>query len=549
MIFPAPQNMDDSTHMASTSGHDPLLRRAALALITGVIFFALGWGGIAVWGGNAYSSSPIWPATAFGICIILRLSRGRGDDIAMLAAMLPAGILANWLGGASWEMITGFSIINILDMMGGLYAIRRFAPARITTGRSVTRFALAAAISPALFGALFAGALIWTLNGDGWLAGAQWFLANFLGVCIIFPLGMTISARQLAKLKLQDRVVEAALLFAAVGGSAVLAFTISPLPLEFLVMATAIMAGVRFRLVGVGAALIIIGTVALAAPMPANVSPVLHVEWLQFFLALCSIVAMRGALLMNQRDMHVAIIERRRRRAVRASRFKSQLLAHVSHEVRTPLSAVIGFSGMLETGALSADRAPEFASIIVHNGELLQRLHDDLLDFSRAEAGALSLSPERVSVAETVFTCVGGIRLDTALGGKSVVVDPIGDELAVIADPLRLAQIINNLIANAYKYGDNFSPIRVSAAATGDGFARIEILNAGPGIPSHERDNIFRPFSRAQSVGRSVPGAGLGLSIAKLLVDMQGGRIDFESTPGRQTRFWVDLPLATQAAA
>jgi len=530
--------------MASATRTDPLLRRALLALGTGFAFFLLGWGGIAVWGGNAHSSSPIWPATAFGICIILRLSRGRADDTAMLAAMLPAGLLANWLGGASWGMILGFSVINILDMAAGLYAIRRFAPARITTGRSAARFALAAAITPALFGALFAGLLVAMLGGDGWLAGGQWFLANFLGVCIIFPLGMTVSMRQLAKLQLKDRFVEAALVFSAVGASAVLAFAISPLPLEFLVLSAALMAGVRFRLVGAGAALIIIGAVALAAPVPAGVNPVLHVEWLQLFLGLCSIFSMRAALLLNQRDMHIAIIERRRRRAVRASRFKSQLLAHVSHEVRSPLSAVIGFSGMLETGALAADRAPEFASIIVHNGELLQRLHDDLLDLSRAEAGALSIAPEKVRVAETVFTCVGGIRLDTALGGKSLVVDPIGEELSVIADPLRLAQVINNLIANAYKYGDNFSPIRVSAAATQDGFGRIEVVNAGPGIPPEERASIFRPFSRAQGVGRSVPGAGLGLSIAKRLVEMQGGRIDFESTPGRQTRFWVDLPLA-----
>ncbi len=521
-----------------------MLRRINLALIAGAGFFLLGWGGIAVSGGNAHSSSPIWPATAFGICLILRLSRSRADDIAMLAAMLPASIVANVLGGAPWSLIIGFSLINVLDMMAGLYATRRFAPPRITTARSAARFAVAAAISPALFGAALSWGLVQRNGGDGALAGLQWFLSNFLGVCIIFPLGMTISLRQLSKLKLQSRFVEAFIVFAAVAGAAVLAFAISPLPLHFLVLATAIIAGVRFRLMGAGAALMIIGAVSLSAPMQPGISLVLQVEWLQFLLAVCSIVSMRGALLMNERDMHLAIIERRRRRAVRASRFKSQLLAHVSHEVRTPLSAVIGFSGMLETGALSADRAREFASIIVHNGELLQRLHDDLLDLSRAEAGALALVPERVKVAESVFACVGGIRLDTALGGKSVVVDPIHDELTVIADPLRLAQIINNLIANAYKYGDNYSPIRVSAGTTNDGFGRIEIVNAGPGIPPEERDNIFRPFSRAQSVGRSVPGAGLGLSIAKLLVEMQGGRIDFESAPGRTTRFWIELPLA-----
>jgi len=207
------------------------------------------------------------------------------------------------------------------------------------------------------------------------------------------------------------------------------------------------------------------------------------------------------------------------------------------------LSAVIGFSGMLETGALSAERAPEFASIIVHNGELLQRLHDDLLDMSRAEAGHLALKPERVAVGTSLRTCIGAIWLDATLGGKDVVVEGVEDTLALIADPLRLAQILNNLIANAYKYGDNFSPIRVRARAV-DGYGRIEVINAGPGIPPEERANVFRPFGRATNVGRSVPGAGLGLSIAKLLVEAQGGRIDFESVPGRQTRFWIDLPLA-----
>ena len=528
----------------SNSGANPQLRRLNLALVTGLIFFLLGWAGIAVWGGNAHSASPIWPATAFGICIILRLSRSRADDAAMLAAMLPAGILANWMGGVPWVMTIGFSLINLLDMMAGLVATRYFAPSRITTMRSAARFAVAAAFSPALFGSVFAGVLVWSQNGDGVLASVQWLLANFLGVCILFPLGMTISLRQLAKLRLKHRFVEAGFVFAGVAGASVLAFAISPLPLQFLVLGTAAMAGIRFRLMGAGAALFIISVVALGAPLRPSIDPVLQVEWLQFLIACCSIASVQMSLLMNERDMHLAIIKRRRRRAVRASRFKSQLLAHVSHEVRTPLSAVIGFSGMLETGALAAERAPEFASIIVHNGELLQRLHDDLLDMSRAEAGALALATERVKVAETVFACVGGIRLDTALGGKSLVVDPIAEELSVIADPLRLAQIINNLIANACKYGDNFSPIRVSASSTGDGYGRIEIINAGPGIPPEERDTVFRPFSRAQGVGRSVPGAGLGLSITKLPVEMQGGRIDFESAPGRTTRFWVDLPLA-----
>ena len=442
--------------MAVFLRHQPGLRHAVQALIAGLGFFLLGWIGIAAWGGNAHSSTPIWLATAFGICAILRLARSRSEDSVMLAAMLPAGLLANMLGGASCPLVIGFSVINIIDVAAALFAIRALKVRRITTARTAVRFALAAAISPALLGGALSWLLVASLGGDGITAGLQWFLANFLGVCIVFPLGMTISLRQIAKLRHDRRAAEAAIVLALVTVTSALAYHTQFLPMQFLVLTAAAMAGIRFRLIGTGVALSVIAIFALSGPTRDGMSAFMHVEWMQFFLAVCSLVSMRAALLMNQRDMLLAIIERRRRRAVRASRFKSQLLAHVSHEVRTPLSAVIGFSGMLETGALSAERAPEFASIIVHNGELLQRLHDDLLDLSRAEAGALAVNPEKVKLADTVYACVGGIRLDTALGGKQVVVDPIPEELAVAADPLRLAQIINNLIANAYKYGACF---------------------------------------------------------------------------------------------
>ena len=188
--------------------------------------------------------------------------------------------------------------------------------------------------------------------------------------------------------------------------------------------------------------------------------------------------------------MHLAVIERRRRHAVRASRFKSQLLSHVSHEVRGPLSAIIGFSGMLESGTLPLDRAHEFAHVIGHNGELLQRLHDDLLDLSRAEAGVLSiLSRAGAGARRRWKSASAALKLETALGGKPVLLEEMEDSLAVNADPVRLAQIINNLIANAYKYGDNFSPIHVRARRLADGFGRIEIANAGPGIQSHGARN------------------------------------------------------------
>ena len=519
-------------------------RPALIAAITFGGFFLLGYGGIFIWGGNGHSSCPIWPATAFGFVMMIRVSRGRADETAILSAMLAAGLLANWLGGASPLLSLGFSVINVVDVLAGLFAFRRLCASRVTSTGTMAKFAFIAGVTPSLFGALLAAGLVAALGGDPVLTGTQWFMANLLGACIIYPFGLAVSLRQFAKLKLKHRFLEAFILFAGLAATSMMAFRLG-YPAMFLVLVMCIATAARFRLLGAGAALVMVSILAFAS---VRTLPRAHtVEWveiLQFYLATISAVSVRTALLLNERDLHIAIIERRHRRAVRASRFKSQLLAHVSHEVRSPLSAIIGFSAMLESGSLSAERAPEFAAIIAHNGELLQRLHDDLLDLSRAEAGALVIQSERVSVGSTLRTCVKAIRLDATLGGKDVLIEGIEDALAVKADPVRLAQILNNLIANAFKYGDNFSPIRVSAQRLDDGFGRIEIVNAGPGIPATERQAVFLPFRRSQSVGRRVPGAGLGLSIAKLLVEAQGGRIDFESEPGRQTRFWIDLPLA-----
>jgi signal transduction histidine kinase len=531
--------------MAVVSAGRGAARLATLAGLTFAGFLALGYGGILIAGGNSHQASPVWPATAFGLCLLLRLSRSRHDDAVMLAAILAAGLLANGLGGAAPPTVIGFSLINLLDVLAGLVAVRKFAKPRFNSSKSALRFGLAAAISPSLFGAILSYLLVRVTGGDALATGEQWFIANVLGVCILFPFGMTVSLRQFAKLQLERRFLELLAVFSVLGAVSVLSLRLSALPLHFLILAAALVATARFRLMGAGAAMIVITALMLASPEPFLIAdPVARMEMLQLFLAVTGLLCVRAAVVLNQRDLHLAVIERHRRHAMRASRFKSQLLSHVSHEVRGPLSAIIGFSGMLESGTLPLERAHEFAHVIGHNGELLQRLHDDLLDLGRAEAGALSIMAERVPVRATLQTCISGIHLESALGGKPVLLEEMEENLAVNADPLRLAQIINNLIANAYKYGDNFSPIHVRARRVEGGYGRIEIVNAGPGILSHERAALFRPFERLGNAGRNVPGAGLGLSIAKLLVEKQGGRIDFESIPGRQTRFWIDLPLA-----
>ena len=516
----------------------------AAALLATVGFFVLGYGAILLTP-PASSTAIIWPADAFALCLMLRYARDWRERGVMLAGVFAADLFSNGLGGSGPLLTVGYSLVNALELALCLALVGRRRALRFVNARAVAVFSLKTGILPPLLGGL-AAMLVTQLGGapDAFAAGRNWFFADVLGFAIVFPIGMTLSWRQIEKLRLPRRLPLAVGALSLLVAVTMLVFPLRIYPLQFLVLPAALLVTAQFRVLGAGAAMIIIAAIVLAEPVPKfAIDPVLRIQYLQLFLAVCSIVCIRAAGLLNSRDLHIAISVRQHRRAVRASRFKSQLLAHVSHEVRSPLSAIIGFSSMLESGSLSAERAPEFAAIIGHNGELLQRLHDDLLDMSRAEAGALTIQAERVAVGRTLQACISGLRLDASLGGKDVLMDSVEDALAVQADPIRLAQILNNLIANAFKYGDNFSPIRVRAHAREDGFGRIEIVNTGPGIPAGERGAVFLPFRRSESVGRSVPGAGLGLSIAKLLVEAQGGRIDFESEPGRQTRFWIDLPL------
>jgi signal transduction histidine kinase len=516
---------------------------SALAAAAG--FFLLGYGAILIMPqGN--SAAVIWPATAFAACVILRHARNWSERAVMLAGVTIADLLNNSLGGDSLVMVLGYTLVNVLELAVALAIAGTGRALRSGDIRKTALLTLTVSVLPPVLGGGASVVIAW-LDGQQHLfvGGLHWFIADALGFLMIFPIGMAISWRQVHKLDLRRRLPLAIASVSLLVAVTVLVFRLHAYPLQFLILPAAIFVTRWFRMLGAGLSVIIIAAIVLTETVPPlPFDPVTRVQLLQLFLAVCSLVCVRVASVMNERDLHIAIIERRHRRVVRASRFKSQLLSHVSHEVRSPLSAIIGFSAMLEKGTLPVDRAPEFAAIIAHNGELLQRLHDDLLDMGRAEAGVLSMRSERVAVGSCLHNCVSAIRLDATLGGKDVLLEDVADTLALQADPLRLAQILNNLIANAFKYGDNFSPIHVRAHAMEDGFGRIEIANTGPGIPRAEHDAVFLPFRRSVEVGRNVPGAGLGLSIAKMLVEAQGGRIAFESVPGRQTRFWIDLPLA-----
>jgi signal transduction histidine kinase len=516
----------------------PALRFLGLVLVTYAGFVLLGYAGIFLSPARGGTEAIIWPPTAFAVVLIARFSRDRATDIAMLAAVFAAEATISFTGRTLGLLGWGLCLVTVIEVAAALFAIRKLAPKRVRDMKDAIKFGLLVMILPCALGGLLAQASIMLMGSPNWQAdGMHWFSSHVLAFFIILPFGLNVSWHQIVKLNLKERWPEALLVFVILLGISLFALDYAQRPFVMLIVPAALATTVRFRVLGAATAMFLV----LAIIVTKHDASAADITAAQVFLAILSVITARTAMFLNERDLYVAIVERHRRRAVRASRFKNELLSHVSAEARGPLAAVIGFSGMLESGELSPGRAQEFAHIVAHNGELLQRLYGDLLDFTRADADDLSIAPEELDVAPTLKSCISAIRQEAALGGKPVVMDKVED-MVIQADPQRLSQILNNLIANSYKYGDNHSPIRVRASRLKDGFARIEISNSGPGIPMRERDTIFKPFG-SEGGCRQVPGAMLGLSIAKLLAEKQGGRIDFESIPGRQTRFWIDLPL------
>jgi len=280
-------------------------------------------------------------------------------------------------------------------------------------------------------------------------------------------------------------------------------------------------------------------------PVEISLSPV-QTGQDTFVTAVIRDVTQRREAEVRMRDLqetYMAELRERQAEAERLNRLKSEFMASISHELRTPLHTVIGFAELLaeETEAQLNERQQRFLNHIRKDSEHLLGLINDVLDLSRIEAGGLSLHTEALGLHSVADEAVESIRPYAESRNVSVHLQP-GMDFDVLADRLRLRQILTNLLSNGAKFTPPGGSVTVRARRSGH-LVEITVEDTGVGIPPEECLRVFEKFYQVGYTPVGVrEGTGLGLAICRQLVEMQAGEIWVESEPGKGSRFCFTLP-------
>lgn len=236
-----------------------------------------------------------------------------------------------------------------------------------------------------------------------------------------------------------------------------------------------------------------------------------------------------------------------KQKAEESDRLKSLFLSNMSHEIRTPMNAIIGFAEMLQDRELKIDEKDRFLDVIIKSGDNLLRLINDIIDISRIEAGQLKIIYSDCYLNELFADFEISFNRELSRLRKdhlTLYVQPGNSDtdFAVYTDPVRLRQIITNLVGNAIKFTDE-GFVEIGYRIKGD---KIEfyVRDSGIGIPADHQRLIFERFGQVkEAASRNLSGTGLGLTISKNLVEMLGGRMWLDSFPGEGSTFWFTIPL------
>ncbi len=236
-----------------------------------------------------------------------------------------------------------------------------------------------------------------------------------------------------------------------------------------------------------------------------------------------------------------------------ASKVKSEFIANMSHELRTPLNTIIGFSKLLsehDKRTLPSNEIVEYATLIHDAAGHLLSVINDILDISKIQSGRYTLDSREINVDEIIQSSVTSFRLMASEAGVALVPVVAIDLPAVRGDSVKLRQIFTNLISNAIKFTPRGGSVTIEALRISNGGVAILIRDTGVGMTADEISVALTPFGQVDgSRSRWREGTGLGLPIAKALVELHGGTIDIRSQKGRGTEVAITLPSRNMVSA
>ncbi|KQR61368.1 HAMP domain-containing sensor histidine kinase [Brevundimonas sp. Leaf168] len=494
----------------------------------------------------------LWGASGVAVAVWLRTSRGRASDLTFAGVLTVSILIGEIIAGNKPPLALAFTIANMIEIVGAVLLARRFSPTlNLSSLNGAVSFLFFAAVLAPIPAAL-CSTLILSLMGQGdivWQGFQTWWLGHALGIAVLGSLGMSLTPAMFARLLKPRKLIEAFVLIGLVPVFYFVAFT-GDVPMGFVLLPLLLAIAVRLGVAGAAFTLVVMSVLLVGSAMIGNgpyaQGDLTHqVLMAQMLVLIGYMPVLLVASLLEERDLLAERARVGRERAEKASEAKSRLLANVAHEIKSPVAGIIGIGDLWRQGHLgpvSAQQA-EMSDMLVKTARQVETLAHDLLDVARAESGAVrvDLRPTDIPglLEDVRRTCL--LWPDSDRVAVEVVCE--GDGLIAVADSQRLAQIITNLTSNALKYGGSGGRV-VLRALRQDDCVRIEVSDFGPGLSPQKQAQLFEPFNRLGLERSTVEGHGVGLALAKRLVELQGGSIGVISAPGEGATFWVALPKA-----
>jgi len=500
-------------------------------------------------------ASLVWPPTGIALAAVLLAGRRIWPGIFLGAA------IANMLTGAPWLAAAGIATGNTLEAVVGAYALSRIPGFRLSLDgvRDVLAMIVLAAALSTMISATIGVASLYTAGlvqqpklAETW---RTWWIGDAIGALLVAPAILVWSKRPRVHPSAR-RLVEAVVLTLGLVLASLVVFIApitsggGPLGQAYVFFPLLMWAAIRFGQRGsvtasvVVSAIAVIGTVMGRGPF---IQPTLHESLLalQTFIGITAATFLVLGASVSERERYEEELRSTRDVATAANRAKAEFLAVMSHELRTPLNAIAGYADILSLGVpgpLTA-KQDEAVSRIRSNQQHLLSLIDDVLSFAKIEAGSTSITSRPILVCEALDSLEPLWRPDLVRHELTFIWTGCDRALSVRADPVKLSQILLNIVGNAIKFTAPHGRIELSARRNADKVS-ICVSDTGIGIPADQIGRVFEPFFQIHTgTTREYQGVGLGLAISRDFARAMGGDIVIESAPGKGTAVTIELPL------